>query len=202
VIKKPQILSKAVLVLNKNWQSIRFETVRDAIVKGYSGTAIFLDVDPTNSTTYTWSEWVKKYSWSRDYETTEDCINTVNSKILVPRIIILTRYGRIPNTDVKLTKRNLFIRDNFRCQYSNEKLSMDDGTMDHIIPRSRGGQTSWDNVVLCSVEMNTKKGNRTPQEAGMSLLKVPKKPFWNPIFTYYVKEIHPSWKRFLKNDTY
>ena len=194
-------LNEFSLVLNKSWMPIRIVRVRDALIKGYSGMAKFVDQDYN---AYEWDGWLEAFSWPRDddEEMPFICVCTTHEAIRVPRVIVLTNYNKIPKMDVKLTRRNLLVRDNFLCQYTGKKLTMASATMDHIVPKAQGGETIWTNVVLASFEINTRKGNRTPQQAGLTLLKQPKKPVWNPIYTYYVKNRPLEWKKFLrsKND--
>jgi len=190
------ILNRPTLVLNKSWIPIRIEKVRDSFSKGFSKIARF--IDPDTYSAYQWKDWLKIYSCSIDDNYDFPYISTVNMKIRVPEVIVLANFNRIPKVKVKLSRRNLFIRDNFYCQYTGEKLTMSTGTMDHIMPKSRGGKTEWSNVVLCSLKVNIKKANRTPSQAGLMLLKEPKEPVWNPIYTHYVPNKPDSWKKFLR----
>jgi 5-methylcytosine-specific restriction endonuclease McrA len=125
-------------------------------------------------------------------------IRTPKFKIKIPELIVLHSYNTVPKYSVRLSRRNLLIRDKFRCQYTGKKLNGKNATIDHVIPRSRGGKTTWDNVVIASIEANNKKANRTPEEAGMKLLSTPKKPHWNShLFSLLPKEKPTSWKPFI-----
>lgn len=99
--------------------------------------------------------------------------------------------------EVKFTRHNVFERDGYFCQYCGEKYDTAYLNLDHVIPKERGGKTTWENVVCSCIRCNSKKGNRTPQEAGMKLLKKPKKPKWRPLFISGKFPIDESWERFL-----
>jgi len=197
------ILSRPTLVLNKNWQAIRVATVAQSFVKAASGKAKLLD--ETSLLAYTWEEWINQFSLSSE-DKPEDwgfCFSYIRTtKLLVraPEIVIFDGYNKIPKLKVRLTRKNLLIRDRFRCAYTNKKLSSKDATIDHVIPRSKGGKTVWDNVVICSVEANVRKANRTPEEARMPLLHKPRVPIWNPMYTKCVDNYPESWKQFVNTD--
>ena len=110
-------------------------------------------------------------------------IRSVTLAIRVPSVIRLLHYVKMHRNHrlVKLSRNNLFTRDNYRCQYCGKKFPSSELTYDHLIPVSRGGKKSWDNIVTCCVPCNRKKSNRTPRESGMRLLKKPKAPTGFPI---------------------
>ena len=186
-------LFRPTLVLNKSWVPFTIETAKEAIIKLMSREAHVID---TNYIKYGWEEWVEK-SMNED---TGPFIRSPRIRVKVPDVILLATYNKIPRINVKLTRRNLFIRDKCHCQYSGERLSLSEATIDHVIPRSKGGKNTWENLVICSLDVNVKKGNRTPQEAGLRLIKVPKKPVWNLMFAKYVKKIPRSWEKFIHTD--
>lgn len=101
-------------------------------------------------------------------------IPTPSGVFRLPRHIILKKYVYIPYRDFSPTRKNIMRRDNNSCQYCNCQLSSDIATIDHILPRSRGGKHRWENVVACCLKCNRKKGDRTPQEAKMPLLSTPR----------------------------
>ena len=194
------VLNKPTLVLNKNWQAISVESVKDSVAKAFTGAAKLMDHE--DFAPYTWEEWLILFTtpFNSDLRDDYDYISTAHFKVRAPEVVVLTEYDRIPKLDVKLTRRNLFIRDKFRCQYTGEKVSMKEGTIDHVMPKSRGGLTTWDNVVLASMNANVKKANRLPHEAGMKLRSQPKKPNWHPLFTYSVSKHPKSWDKFINTD--
>ncbi|MBD2329111.1 HNH endonuclease [Alkalinema sp. FACHB-956] len=116
----------------------------------------------------------------------------------LPSVIRLRQYVRVPYTEIALTRKNLLHRDGHSCQYCG--YSGDDLTLDHVIPRSRGGQDTWENIAVACVRCNVKKGNRTPKEAGMSLLKKPHKPHSSLYFEVakYVKGgANQEWRKYV-----
>src|SRR4030043_1333866 len=106
----------------------------------------------------------------------------VTFALRLPAVIRLTRYVRRKTLLVKFSRQNLYVRDSGRCQYCGASFEQKELTYDHVIPRSRGGQTEWTNVVTCCTSCNLKKGGRTPEEAGMSLIRKPRAPIWIPLW--------------------
>lgn len=181
------------LVLNKGWDAFNIETAKESIVKTFTGDANVLD---ENYVQYGWEDWLELSKMDNE----GPFVRTSKIRIKVPRVIRLLKYNRIPKIEVKLTRRNLFIRDKLCCQYTNKKLSFKDATIDHVIPRSKGGKSTWDNMVICSLEINIKKGNRTPKEAGLTLIRQPKQPTWNLMFVKYVPKIPRIWEKYIHTD--
>jgi 5-methylcytosine-specific restriction endonuclease McrA len=162
------------LVLNKSWTPVSICTAKKAIAKTMLGLAQILD--PESYILYNFEDWM-----TLPVREGERIIRTSRTEIRVPEIVVLSEYERLPQREVKLTRRNLLVRDNYTCQYTGRRISMDTGTIDHVIPRSRGGLSTWDNLVMCCLEVNAKKADRTPDEAGLKLLKKPERPKWSPI---------------------
>lgn len=106
--------------------------------------------------------------------------------IKVPAVAVLRRQVGHTKTGVKFSKNNVCLRDNFTCQYCNTRLPMSQLNYDHVLPRSRGGKTVWTNIVASCIPCNAGKANRTPEEAGMSLLSVPVKPAILPMSGPYI----------------
>ncbi|WP_022855111.1 HNH endonuclease [Thermodesulfobacterium thermophilum] len=190
---KKSLLNEKVLVLNKYYQAIQITTAQKAICHLVKGTAKVITPDWT---THTFEEWIKV---SKFYENGAQLINSPSISILIPEAIYLPFYERLPKTEVIFSRQNLFLRDRFTCQYCGKFLkNPKDRTIDHIIPKSQGGKTVWTNVVLCCKKCNLKKGNKTPEEAGLKLLKTPKPPKWQSLileeFPKHKKEV---WKVFL-----
>lgn len=182
------------LVLNKSWIPISITPVRKAISKTMLGLSEILDV--VNYNLYDFDSWMQlEVDDNRNY------IRTSRKNIRIPEVIVLTDFERMPSREVRLTRRNLLIRDMYTCQYTGQKISYDDGTIDHVIPRSRGGKSTWDNLVMCTKEVNARKADRTPDEANLRLLKKPEKPKWSPIYARFAKlattNVPESWFRFI-----
>ena len=192
------IMHDYVLVLNKGWSTVAVTRVKDVLVKLFNDAAII--VEENNCETYNWEQWIDNYSYdindtSRDGQF--DFILSSRLKIRVPKVIALTNYNKLPKRKIRLTRKNLLLRDKYTCQYTGKKLTSDQATIDHVFPSSRGGKNSWDNVVISSEEANAKKGDRTPQEANMSLLKKPSQPMWSPVFAVTDHRRLKCWEKFL-----
>jgi 5-methylcytosine-specific restriction endonuclease McrA len=127
-----------------------------------------------------------------------DVVRTVNRAILVPRVIILQLYDRIPRTKVRFSRYNIYLRDGNTCQYCGLELPRTELNLDHVVPRAQGGRTTWENVVCCCIDCNLSKGARTPEQAGIKLLKMPVRPRWTPTFkTQAGKVRYREWLPFL-----
>ncbi|GAB6164344.1 HNH endonuclease [Thermostilla marina] len=183
------ILQRPTLVLNRNWQPIHIATVARALVLVYQGTALV--VDPDDYQTYTWRDWARLVPEDDDL-----FVQGVAWRIRVPEVVTLVTYDRVPHSSVPFSRRNLFRRDGYTCQYCGRKLSSEQLTIDHVIPRCQGGESTWENCVLACVPCNRRKAARTPEQAGMRLRKKPVRPRWTPL--YSAGEIRvESWRRFL-----
>ena len=189
-INKPETL-----VLNKSWVALTVSTIKDGIIKLFQGSAKAVD---ENYNQYNWSEWLEKSQ--KDDLDDDKYVRSAMIKIRIPHVIVLQEYNRIPKIKIKLTRRNLFIRDKGRCVYTGARLTLKNATMDHVFPKSKGGKTCWTNLVLASVEANTRKANRTPEEAGMKLFKQPKKPIWNLLFAQHVTRVPKIWEKYIHTD--
>lgn len=182
------------LVLNKSWIPISITPVRKAISKTMLGLSEILDVETYNL--FDFESWMQI-----EVDEEQRFIRTSRKNIRIPEVIVLTDFERMPTREVRLTRRNLLIRDMYTCQYTGVKIGYDDGTIDHVIPRSRGGKSSWDNLVMCTKEINAKKADRTPEEANLRLLKKPEKPRWSPVYARFAKlattNVPTSWYKFI-----
>ncbi len=156
------ILSNNVLVLNRLWQAVNICTVKRAFMLLYQGHAQVVEPASGSFQTMTFSQW---HSFSHGYEGA-DVVSTISFKIRVPKVILLLFFDRMPKKEVKFTRHNIFERDHNICQYCGLKFDRKDLNLDHVIPRDRGGETSWENIVCSCVPCNSRKGNRTPHEAG------------------------------------
>jgi len=145
---------------------------------------------------YDWDTWVD-LSYLDGLGGYQGIRATRDNVIRAPEVIQLIDYNKIPNRKVKLNKWNLMIRDGFSCQYTGRRLRPFEADMDHVIPKSRGGSTSWTNLVLSDKGINREKGNRTPTEAGLTLRKKPVRPVWHPLYTRHLSRIPESWMKFL-----
>ncbi len=183
------VLRRPTLVLNRNWQPIQVATVARALVMLYAGNVRV--VDPRDYQTYDWSD------WSRLRPTDDEhMIRTMSSPLRVPEVIVLAQYDGLPGTTVPFSRRNIYRRDRHTCQYCGSQPTVEDLTIDHVVPRAQGGGSSWENCVLACFECNRLKADRTPQQAKMRLRRPPKRPAWKPIYAWQCKPI-ASWARFL-----
>lgn len=186
----PNNLTKHVLLLNKGYQAIGTILVRDAINVVYKGAAEILKIENGVYNLYGFQEWVEA---SKDV--VDDCVHGVRFNLFIPEIVRLIDYNHLPRRNVRLTKRNLYARDGCKCQYCGVKFPISKLSIDHVLPRSRGGKDEWENMATACVPCNMKKDNKTPKEAGMNLLREPKKPSDGKIIR--TKSDHPTWDLFL-----
>jgi len=183
-----------VLVLNKMWMPIRVIPAIRAFTLLFANKASA--VDPENFYAYNWEDWLK-----RTIKETDKIVHTVHSAVIVPEVIVLSKYDKVHKKSLRLTKRNIYLRDAYTCQYTGKQMSQSESDIDHIIPRSRGGKNTWDNMVVCSKDINRKKGDKTPVEAGLKLIKSPVKPSYDYLLIDPKKKVPESWKKFIKHKT-
>ena len=186
-----QVLQRPTLVLNRSWQPVNVASVARALVMVWSDTAKV--VDPADYQLYDWDDWS---ALEPGHE--ESCIRSVSQRFRVPEVITLTRFNRLPTTTVAFSRRNLFKRDRFMCQYCGRKPKPDELTIDHVVPRSRGGGSSWENCVLACTRCNHAKADRALNQTGMKLLKKPTHPNWNPIYSQHSTR-YESWSKFISD---
>ncbi len=201
MIAQPSGLSCNVLVLNQNYLALRVVNVRRAFSLLFRELAEVVHIESGQYTSYDFSEWCELSKLAREFEPDEhDWVRTVRFHIAVPRIIRLAVYDRLPKQTVKFNRRNIYARDTNHCQYCGKKYATSELSLDHIIPRSQNGKTTWENVVCACLQCNIKKGGRTPEQAHMSLIAAPKKPRRNPVLTIKLTDgRYASWKAFLDN---
>lgn len=161
-------LNKTVIVANKLWRPIKIISTVRAFTLLIANKASVIDKDYN---IYDWEKWCNVPCTNND-----TIVRTAHLSIKVPDVVVLLKYDKIPKKGMKLTKRNIFLRDGFKCQYTGKEVTPKTADLDHITPRSKGGKTSWDNLVVCSKDINRLKADRTPEEAGLTLLKKPTKP--------------------------
>lgn len=183
------MLNRQTLVLNRNWQPVGVASVARTLTLVAAERAKI--VDPQDYQQYTWTDWARLIP-----QDDEPCVQSVALRIRVPEVITLTAYDRVPTTAVAFSRRNIYKRDRFTCQYCGDRPGSEELTLDHVLPRSRGGTTTWENCVLACVDCNRRKANRTPAEAHMPLRKVPVRPTWKPLYAHHNTRIE-SWSRFL-----
>jgi len=199
VAPAPSALDTSVLVLNRLFMAVRVVRARHAFVLLWKQVAEVVSVEDETFNCYDFSSWAEISQLRRQFQpASHEWIRTVRFDLAVPRVIRLLSYDRIPKTRVRLNRRNLFARDANRCQYCGKKFKTTELSIDHVIPRSRGGRTMWPNVVCACVNCNVRKGGRTPAEAAMRPIRPPVEPRFSPAITLHVgNEKYRSWKQFL-----
>ncbi len=183
------LLERPTLVLNRSWQPVHVATVARALIMLWNETAVV--VDPDDFRQYSWSDWARLAP-----KDGEPFIRTVTMRLRVPEVVTLTRHDRPRRNPVTFSRRNLFKRDHSTCQYCGIQPGSEELTIDHVVPRSHGGQTTWENCVLACVACNARKANRTPDQAFMKLRKPPIRPIWKPLYDASNVRV-ASWSRFL-----
>lgn len=183
------MLTRPALVLNRNWQPIGFATVARSLTLVAAERARI--VDPADFQQYSWSDWAKRIPLHG-----EPFIQAVQFRLRVPEVIALTNFDKVPSNVVTFSRRNLFKRDRFTCQYCGVQPGSENLTIDHVQPRSRGGTSTWENCVLACLECNKRKADRTPSEAQMPLRKEPIRPAWRPLYAGHSVRIE-SWSKFM-----
>ncbi len=208
------ILNKTiVLVLNRNWQAINIRTPQEAFCMMATNVATALEIEfedadvseclslrtprsalrTRNIRPVTWDEWITLPIRPQD-----NAVQTVRGPIRVPTVIVAVNFTKVPKKRPKLCARTVRERDGNRCQYTGRALRPDEGSLDHVLPRSRGGKDTWENLVWSSKDVNARKGNRLPHEAGLKLLALPRAPKELPV-TALIRNAHDvvEWKLFL-----
>jgi 5-methylcytosine-specific restriction endonuclease McrA len=166
------MLSANVLVLNRYFQLVHVTTVKRALILLFSGKAKAVTDDYR---TYDWEEWA-----DIPVQPNDDFISTPSKKVAVPYVVQLLNFEKVKKFELRFSRANIFARDKNRCQYCGRHYSTHRLSIDHVIPQSRGGKSTWENVVCACLKCNVTKSDMTPEEARMPLLKQPTRPVWSP----------------------
>jgi 5-methylcytosine-specific restriction endonuclease McrA len=205
--------NRPVLVLNRNWSPIGVHALRDAISKLFAcykdGTpkahvidVVYpeliegVDLNPTSFEKYNWSDWSNLRPENED----EIILAGRGRKIRLPKVIALSRYDKMPTHGMNFNRRALYKRDKNRCQYCGCRPGVKNLNLDHVCPKYFGGKTTWENIVLSCIECNSKKANRTPEQAGMKLLSIPEKPKYSVIKNNKLE--YKCWEQFVSDMYY
>lgn len=187
------VLKRECLVLNNHWQPIQITSVKEAISLVAKGSAKIIDPSDFSSVDLvTWND----VSKARDKHE-NSVIRSQYLQLVPPEVIVLTKYEGQGEKSVVFSRKNIFKRDKFTCQYCGIQPGPEELTIDHVMPKSRGGKSTWENSLLACVKCNSRKANRTPDEAGMKARKVPKKPSWKTLAQVHPKNRKESWENFL-----
>lgn len=194
-----EALGSSVLVLNRTYSAVHVIGVRRAFSLLCRELAEVIHIEDGSYANYDFASWREvSEARSRFKEPQQDWIRSVNFEIQVPRVLRLLTYDRMPKQTIRFNRRNIFARDGNRCQYCGKKFPMSELSLDHVHPRSQGGETSWENIACCCVKCNVKKGGRTPEEANMHLIRKPVKPKRSPLLAIKLgNPKYESWKTFL-----
>lgn len=196
-------LDARVLVLNRNYFAVHVINVRRALNLLCRDIAEVLEVRDGHYANYDFAGWREMSELRCDTKRAdEDWIRSVHFELQVPRVIRLVRYDRVPRQSLRFSRRSLFARDGHQCQYCGNRFPPQQLSLDHVLPRSQGGDTSWENIVCCCRECNTRKGGRTPREARMTLRSQPRRPQHSPLLARQIQQPkYASWQAFLSNTT-
>jgi 5-methylcytosine-specific restriction endonuclease McrA len=183
------VLQYPTLVLDRSWQPVNVATVARALVMLWNETARVVDV--ADFQTFSWSDWSKLRPSEGDA-----VVQSVSIRLRVPEVITLVDYDRRPTTAVTFSRRNIFKRDRYVCQYCGNQPGSDELTIDHIVPRAQGGMSSWTNCVLACIACNKRKADRTPRQAGMAIRREAVRPTWKPVYADHHLRLD-SWSKFV-----
>ncbi len=148
---------------------------------------------------FDFEEWFERSDENAGHIADIDMIGTSRGPLRIPRVIVLRSYDRMPRRHVRFSRANVFARDDHTCQYCGEQFSRGDLNLDHVVPRSHGGRSTWENVVTSCVECNRRKGGRTPEQAGFRLSRKPARPRWTPLASLpLASHRHDEWRPFLR----
>jgi 5-methylcytosine-specific restriction endonuclease McrA len=184
-----------VLVLNRNYYAIQIVSWERAMTLVYIGHADVIDEEYRR---YGFEDWTELSQMLSD--SPSGFVHTAKLKIAIPEVIALNFYDKLPTSEVRFTRKNIYQHYEFKCCYCGKKFNTKDLNLDHVLPKSRGGKTEWSNIVLSCIPCNTDKANKTPQEAGLTMHYQPTKPHWRSQLALCVNthvKKRQSWQRFI-----
>ena len=182
-------LQCSVLVLNKAYVPVHVVSARRSIVLLYRELAEVVHVEDGLYNNFDFETWMEYSEFLSESKTDfQDWVRGTGFELMVPRVVRLYRYDRVPKQTLRFNRKNLFARDQNRCQYCSKEFPTHQLSFDHVVPKSRGGDTSWFNVVCCCLKCNSVKGNRTPKEADMQLLRKPAQPYFSPVLSIKLED--------------
>lgn len=193
-----QSLTGRALVLNRHWAAVTTTTVRRALVLLCRCSAAV--ICPETYEVFDLGRWTERSHERGHGLPRARVIRTPRLLLEKPEIILLTAYGGVPRLEVSFSRKNLYRRDGYACQYCGRNRPPEELSIDHVTPRSRGGKTSWENCVLACVGCNTRKANKSLKEAGLRLTRPPRKPTWSPLAESLPALRPQSWSRFIREE--
>lgn len=183
------VLQSKALVLNRSYLPIHITSVRRACVLLHQNVARAVD---SRYQTFDFVAWCE-----RGWQVGDETLGLVGRSIAVPRVILLVSFDRVPRRYVRFTRYNVYARDGNTCQYCGRHLPRHELNLDHVIPRSQGGQSTWENIVCSCHSCNRRKGGHTPEQSGIRLLRRPTRPAWTPFLTHAGGVRYREWGAFL-----
>ncbi len=184
------IVNSKVLVLNRHFLPVHITSVRRAFSLLYQGLAEAVDEQYRTFDFHSWSE--------LSVAVRDESVGLVHGAIRVPRVILLLTYDRIPRREIRFNRFNVYSRDRNTCQYCGVRMGRPDLTLDHVVPRSQGGRSTWENIVCSCQPCNRRKGGRTPKQAAMKLMREPRRPDWTPfMLNAFSPRRYREWRPFL-----
>ena len=191
----------SVLVLNRLYMAVHVVNVKRAIALLFRELAEVIDIEAGRYVNYDFLSWREISQLKLEFEQRDpqsDWLQSVHFAVEIPRVIRLLTYDKVPRRGMRFNRRNVFARDGNRCQYCGKRFATSELSLDHVRPRSQGGEMGWENIVCCCVGCNSRKGGRTPEQAGMRLVREPKRPRQHPLLRGKLKNPkYESWKAFL-----
>lgn len=188
-------MNSDVLVLNRSFYAVAITDFQRAFKLVYSDRAYVIDEDYR---TYNFQDWREMSEYVKEHPS--GYVHTPSFKIAIPEVISLRYYDRLPVNEIKFTRRNIYDHYGYRCCYCGKNFPPSELNLDHVIPRSRGGKTDWNNIVTACIACNLRKGNKLPNEANMDLLIQPTKPKWRGGLSLLLRpsiKIKASWQKFV-----
>jgi len=195
-------LDASVLVLNRVFMAVHVISVKRAFCLLCKELAEVVALEDGQFATYDFETWreLSEYRAANFKQEDDDWVRTGHTAIQVPRVIRLFAYDKLPKQTVKFNRRNIFARDSNQCQYCGKKFPTSELSLDHVVPRSQGGLTTWENIVCACVACNVRKGGRTPKQAHVALIRAPIKPKRSPLLSLKLtQQKYKSWQAFLDN---
>jgi 5-methylcytosine-specific restriction endonuclease McrA len=194
-------LNLSVLVLNRSFVAVHITNVRRAITLLFRDLAEVVHIEDGRYSAYPFDSWRELSALQASLRTPDqDWVRAVGYELQAPRVIRLVACDRGPRQGLRFNRRNVFARDGNQCQYCGRNFPTSELSLDHVVPRSRGGGTTWENIVCACVACNVRKGGRTPHEARMQMIRQPVKPKRSPLLSIKLgNPKYQSWRSFVDN---
>jgi 5-methylcytosine-specific restriction endonuclease McrA len=195
------VLNLSVLVLNRSFVAVHITNVRRAITLLFRDLAEVVHIEDGRYSAYPFESWRELSALQASLRTPDqDWVRAVGYELQAPRVIRLVACDRGPRQGLRFNRRNVFARDGNQCQYCGHNFPTSELSLDHVVPRSRGGGTTWENIVCACVACNVRKGGRTPHEARMQMIRQPVKPKRSPLLSIKLgNPKYQSWRSFVDN---